>query len=736
MINAFNKSYPNVHVNYKPVGNNLPTVLATAVAGGHPPDMADIAQPGTIAQFAKEGKLKPITYAQSTMAKYFAPAWTSLGTFSGKLYALPFKAANKSVVWYSVPTFKAAGVTPPKTFSQLLADRARRSTRREHRAYSIGGSDGWTLTDLFENIYLRTFGAAKYDQLSQHKIKWTDPSVTTALKTMAKIVGDTGNIYGGTSGALQYGFNDSVTNAFSSPAKAAMVFEADFVGGVITSSTKAKPKTGFNTFTWPSITPGPDASAVEIAGDLFVTFNDNPAIEAFVKYLTTPQAAEIWAKQGGFGTGNHNVPASAPTPDAIDKSGHRGSSISQAKSVVFDMSDNQPPAFGATTGQGEWGLFPEVPPEPGRTSAGSRSSSRAVGGGGLQEGQRRELPARVAAEPPVVAAPPPPGRRARSSFGRYLVGAFFLAPALFMLGVWMVYPAVYTVIRSFFGPTGFFGHWVGIDNYKTLFTTSTLTTAIKNNAIWVAVVPAMVTAVGLVFAVLTERIRWAVAFKTAVFLPMAISAFATGVTWRIMYQQDPSIGAINALGKTISGCIQPGRRALERVPLDTVAAADEASGGALVLKTPLSPGHVAVLGLTGIAPDQVPKSSVQAVKPAPKPGEITGVVWRDFKPGGGKAGVVETGELGLPGVTVELRNAAGKTIQSTKSKADGTFDFAKVAAGTYNTAIGAQTFAKPFGGFAWLGPNLIVPSLLIAYIWIWAGFAMVVIGAGLAAMPR
>jgi ABC-type glycerol-3-phosphate transport system substrate-binding protein len=133
-----------------------------------------------------------------------------------------------------------------------------------------------------------------------------------------------------------------------------MVFEADFVGGVITSSTKAKPKTGFNTFTWPSITPGPDASAVEIAGDLFVTFRDNPAIEAFVKYLASPQAAEIWAKQGGFGTGNHNVPASI-YPDPITRATE--APILSAKSVVFDMSDNQPPAFGATTGQGEWGLF-------------------------------------------------------------------------------------------------------------------------------------------------------------------------------------------------------------------------------------------------------------------------------------------------------------------------------------------------------------------------------------------
>jgi alpha-glucoside transport system permease protein len=337
----------------------------------------------------------------------------------------------------------------------------------------------------------------------------------------------------------------------------------------------------------------------------------------------------------------------------------------------------------------------------------------------------------IAAEPPVVAAPPP---SESGRLGRYLVGALFLAPALFMLGVWMVYPAVYTIIRSFFGQTGFIGTWVGIDNYKTLFTTHTLLTAIKNNAIWVAVVPAFVTALGLIFAVLTERVRWAVVFKTFVFLPMAISAFATGVTWRIMYQQDPSVGAINALSKTVAGVFSPAGVLSQASP--SIPSLQATSGGAMVLKTATHPGGVALLGLTGIAPDQVPKSAVQAVAPAPKSGDVVGTVWRDFKPGGGKPGVVEKGELGLPGVTVQLQDASGKSVQSTTSKPDGTFDFAKVPQGTYHAAIGAQTFAKPFGGFSWLGPKLITPSLLIAYIWIWAGFSMVVIGAGLAAMPR
>jgi alpha-glucoside transport system permease protein len=338
----------------------------------------------------------------------------------------------------------------------------------------------------------------------------------------------------------------------------------------------------------------------------------------------------------------------------------------------------------------------------------------------------------ITAEPPVKAAPPPTAEPGR--LGRYLTTAVFLGPALLMLAVWMLYPVVYTVLRSFFGQVGFLGHWVGIDNYKTLFTEHTLLTAIKNNLIWVAVVPALVTAIGLIFAVLVERVRWATAFKTVVFLPMAISAFATGVTWRIMYQQDPQLGAVNALGRSISDAFSPPGVLQDATPSTAAETGSTQSGYRLT--TLLHPGSVARLGLTAIPPEAVPKSAKQAVDPAPKPGDVVGVVWRDFRPGGGKAGVVEKQELGLPGVKVELKDASGKTVQSATTGDDGTFDFSKVPAGSYHAAIGASTFAKPFGGYAWLGPKLITPSLIIAYIWIWAGFAMVVIAAGLSAMPR
>ncbi len=337
--------------------------------------------------------------------------------------------------------------------------------------------------------------------------------------------------------------------------------------------------------------------------------------------------------------------------------------------------------------------------------------------------------ASVTAEPPAQGAPPTgqPG-----AWRKYAVVAGFLAPAVVFLGVWIVYPAIYTVARSFFDEG--WGDFVGFDNYERLFTSDRTVTAIKNNAIWVLVVPAFVVAIGLIFAVLTERVRWSVAFKTAVFMPMAISAFAAGVIWRIMYQQDPDQGAVNAVIAVGKDFVDPAGVLSEAQPSTENLTGGEQGG--LTLDEALQPGAVASLGLTGIRETEVPDDAEQAVLPEARDGGITGVVWRDFKPGGGAPGEVESDEVGLPGVTVELKDASGETVDTATSEANGTFAFEDVAAGEYHVAIGPETFAEPFNGVAWLGEKLITPSLLIAYIWIWAGFSMVIIAAGLSAIPR
>ena len=179
----------------------------------------------------------------------------------------------------------------------------------------------------------------------------------------------------------------------------------------------------------------------------------------------------------------------------------------------------------------------------------------------------------ISAEPPIAGAPPDsePGR-----WRSYAVTAAFLAPALILLAVWIAYPVVYTFWRSLYDRSG--DNFIWLDNYQTLFSTDTTRTAIKNNAIWLAVVPALVTAIGLVFAVLTERVRWAVAFKIAVFMPMAVSLFAAGVIWRIMDQQEPSRGAINAVDRLRARPLLAAGPALRRLPLGEPADRDAADG--------------------------------------------------------------------------------------------------------------------------------------------------------------
>lgn len=352
VIDDFNKLYPNVKVKFTSAGDQLPTVLSTAVQGGNPPSIAVVPQPGLMQQFAQRGALMPLDFAKGTLAANYTPDWIKLTTVNGHVYGLVFKGANKSTVWYNVQAFKDAGVTPPADWTDLMTA-AKTLQASGVKAYSIGADVGWPLTDLFENIYLRSAGPDMYDKLTAHQIPWTDPSVATALKDMAQVAGDTGNIAGGRSGALQTDFPTSVTNVYTSPPKAAMVFEGDFVEGIITSSTSAKPQSGFNFFPFPTVN-GAGKGDVVGGGDTVVLFKDTAATRAFVEYLATARAAEVWAKLGGFSSPNKNVPASTYA-DPIGRDA--AVQLAHATTFRFDMSDQTPAAFGGTVGQGEWKIL-------------------------------------------------------------------------------------------------------------------------------------------------------------------------------------------------------------------------------------------------------------------------------------------------------------------------------------------------------------------------------------------
>jgi len=340
VLDGFSEANPDVTVKYRP-STDIAQDLSTAIEGGSPPDLAAVPNPGLTADYQKRGVLKDIEFARGTVEDNFSQDWVDLGTIDGKLYGVFFKGSNKSTVWYNIHAFDDAGVQPPGTWDELtlVANTIKASGVVP---WSFGASEGWTLTDLFENLYARQAGPDKYKQLTEHKIKWTDPSVKETLQTMTDIFKDE-NVAGGIDGALQADFPTSVSNVFANPPKAAMVAEGDFVPGVVAGQTPAKAGTDYDFFDFPEI--GDSGGLVVGGGNEVIMFKDTPASEALVEYLASPEAGEIWAKRGGFSSPNKNVSEDV-YPDEITK--RFATALAQADPFLYDMSDLMPTAFGST----------------------------------------------------------------------------------------------------------------------------------------------------------------------------------------------------------------------------------------------------------------------------------------------------------------------------------------------------------------------------------------------------
>lgn len=143
-----------------------------------------------------------------------------------------------------------------------------------------------------------------------------------------------------------------------------------------------------------------------------------------------------------------------------------------------------------------------------------------------------------------------PGRRGAKprQYGTVLL---FAGPALALIGILVVYPAIRTIVNSFYttvgigynAPTSFSG-W---SNYASMFSDPNMRTAIRDNILWLVVVTPVTVVFGVLFAVLFDRVRYEGLAKSIVFIPMAISATASGVIWKLMYADDPNVGTVNAI---------------------------------------------------------------------------------------------------------------------------------------------------------------------------------------------
>jgi hypothetical protein len=245
----------------------------------------------------------------------------------------------------------------PTTWEQLITD-AQQLQAAGVTPFSLCSDVGWPIADLWQNVYLKTAGAADYNKLAAHDIAWTDPTVTTAFTTMAQVVGQPSFLLGGTSGALSQTYPECADKVFPKlgvAPQAAMVIEADFVVSEITansstytpvSSPTASGCTASSTAAgcygfFPFPAPAADsanASAVQGSGDVGMLLNKTPQAEALIKYLAGPEGAEIWAHAGGFASPNSQVPLSS-YPDPVTQSDAKG--LVDASAFVFSLDDLQ-----------------------------------------------------------------------------------------------------------------------------------------------------------------------------------------------------------------------------------------------------------------------------------------------------------------------------------------------------------------------------------------------------------
>jgi ABC-type glycerol-3-phosphate transport system substrate-binding protein len=337
---------------YTSGGNDIAVIVNSRLAGGSPPDVAFLPQPGVVAQLARRGVLKPITgAAEEAVRLNYSDVWQRLGTVDGRLYGLYFKVANKSVIWYRASAFDEAGVSPPTTWDDLLQV-SQTLTDAGITPMAVAGADGWVLTDWFENAYLRIAGPQRYDALTRHELSWTDPTVVDTLQLLADYWRHPRYVLGGPSGANQLSFTQAVAEVFGAQPSTAMVMEGDFVAAEVRKLGQMTVGEGARNFAWPSIDSSPPA--VIAAGDQAVAFRDTPEVNALLRFLASPEAARIMVSRGGSLSANRNLDPSS-YPDDTTRALAAG--VVDANLLRFDLSDLTPQAFGGGSDAHMWVLL-------------------------------------------------------------------------------------------------------------------------------------------------------------------------------------------------------------------------------------------------------------------------------------------------------------------------------------------------------------------------------------------
>jgi alpha-glucoside transport system substrate-binding protein len=351
---AYFSAASGVKVNYSSSEGYEQQIVIDAQAGS-PPDVAILPQPGLIADLAAKGLILPLGEETTTWLteNYGAGAsWAALGTYKGAdgnpaLYAFPYKADVKSLVWYSPDNFADAGYEVPATMEDLkaLTDKIVADGGTPWCiGLGSGGATGWPATDWVEDMMLRTQSPETYDKWVTNELPFNSPEVVGAIEEFGFFAKNDAYVAGGAAAVASTDFRDSPKGLFSSPPGCFMHRQASFIPSFFPEGTEIGADVDF--FYFPAYA-GKDLGAPVLGGGtLAFVMKESEAARAFIEFLKTPIAHEVWMAQSGFVTPYKGVNAELYGSAALKK---QGEILASATTFRFDGSDLMPGAVGAGT---------------------------------------------------------------------------------------------------------------------------------------------------------------------------------------------------------------------------------------------------------------------------------------------------------------------------------------------------------------------------------------------------
>jgi alpha-glucoside transport system substrate-binding protein len=334
-------------------GDGFEQRIMIDVEAGSPPGIAVIPQPGLAADLAKRGKLTALPSETTDWLKenYAAgQSWVDLASFAGPdgnkaLYGMFYKVDVKSLVWYVPENFEDAGYEIPTSMEELKS-LTEQIVADGGTPWCIGlGSGpatGWPATDWVEDMMLRNNTPADYDAWVSNEMKFDDPKVVNAIEDFGWFARTDANVAGGSGAVGSTDFRDSPKGLFVSPPACYMHRQASFIPSFFPEGAVVGQDADF--FYFPAYADRDLGKPVLGAGTLFVITQDSPVAQAFMKYLETPLAHEIWMAQKGFLTPHKGVNVDAYGDETLKKT---GGILLGADTFRFDGSDLMPGAIGA-----------------------------------------------------------------------------------------------------------------------------------------------------------------------------------------------------------------------------------------------------------------------------------------------------------------------------------------------------------------------------------------------------